>query len=66
MDISHNISACIKEMSNWGENIYTNICTGAVTIVPWGTAEYGVAVFCAALTLVWTVMMARMMARMMK
>jgi hypothetical protein len=61
MDLNHNISSCIKETSNWGEHIYTNVCTGAVTIVPWGIAEYGAVIFGTGLMLVCAVMMVRML-----
>ena len=33
-------SECIKSASNFGETVYSNICTGAQTIVPWGSVDY--------------------------
>lgn len=33
-------SACIQAQSNIGETITHNICTGAVAVVPWGSADW--------------------------
>ena len=46
LTINQNTSACIHVMTNWGENIYTNVCTGAVTVVPWGAMEMFVTGVC--------------------
>lgn len=37
------LEACVKETTNWGENLFTNICTGQVVEVEWGTVEYLIA-----------------------
>ncbi len=34
------LEACIKETYNFGANIYTNICDGSVTNVPWGSLDW--------------------------
>ena len=30
---------CIKSVSNIGSTTYMNICTGASSVVPWGTVD---------------------------
>lgn len=39
-DINLNTSECIVKTSNFGETIVTNICSGNVVTVPWGTLQY--------------------------
>lgn len=41
MDLQLNQSQCITYVSKFGEYHYHNICSGKVTIVPWGISEYG-------------------------
>jgi hypothetical protein len=34
------INQCVKAVEHWGSTDYMNICTGAVTTVPWGEMAY--------------------------
>jgi len=36
----NNLAECLKESNPWGETLYHNICSGEVTIVPWGVSNY--------------------------
>jgi hypothetical protein len=40
IDASLATSECTKSYSNLTETVYTNICTGKVTEVPYGTLDY--------------------------
>ena len=40
-----NQAQCIQSISNFGETIYTNICSGVTTSLQWGTADWAAAVF---------------------
>ena len=39
-NINLNTAQCIKETSNFGSNIYYNICDGSNHLVPWGTLDW--------------------------
>lgn len=39
-DVNLNSTECLVRMSDWGESTVTNICTGVVKTVEWGTMEY--------------------------
>lgn len=41
IDLQLNQSQCITYVSKFGEYHYYNICSGKMTTVPWGIAEYG-------------------------
>ena len=54
-----NVSECLVRNSAWGENVITNVCTGAVTRVPWQCGDYAEAtLFGILLTLAALVMVA--------
>lgn len=38
--INANLNQCIKHALNIGETVYTNICSGTTTTVPWGTMDW--------------------------
>ena len=38
--INLNNADCIKEISNIGHTQYQNICTGALSTVPWGVSDW--------------------------
>lgn len=40
MDLSQNYSECIKQTMDFGANIFTNICSGTVVTVQWGSMDY--------------------------
>ena len=40
MQLDLNSQQCIKDISNFGETVYQNICNGTETVVPWGTMDY--------------------------
>ena len=44
-DLNLNSTACIKNQSNIGSDVVHNICTGKITIVPWGSADWLGAIF---------------------
>ena len=31
---------CLREIHRWGETAYQNICSGIITVVPWGSMDY--------------------------
>lgn len=35
---------CVKATSKFGETIYHNICTGGTSVVPWGNADWALAI----------------------
>ena len=37
---SKTLEACIKQTYDIGANVYTNICTGQVSEVPWGSLDW--------------------------
>ncbi len=37
---SKTLEACIKQTYDIGANVYTNICTGQVSEVPWGSMDW--------------------------
>ena len=39
-DVALNQTACIHAITNWGATTYQNICSGTLTVVPWGTMDY--------------------------
>ncbi|UXS01676.1 hypothetical protein [Agrobacterium tumefaciens] len=40
-----NMAQCLRDVSRFGYNEIHNVCTGAVTTVPWGILEwFGVAI----------------------
>lgn len=40
MDVTLNNTACLIQKTNLTETVVTNVCTGEVTDVPHGTADY--------------------------
>lgn len=38
--INLNDAKCIQSMTNWGESVIYNICSGTNTHLPWGTMDY--------------------------
>lgn len=42
-DINLNSTECLVRMANFGATTVTNICTGAVHTVPWGTVDWAMA-----------------------
>lgn len=38
--INLNASHCIQKAGNIGSNLFTNICSGKTTVVPWGSADW--------------------------
>jgi len=47
-DINLTHADCLKSMSDFGMTRVHNICTGAITEVPWGTADWTLVIaFCA-------------------
>lgn len=43
-NINHDYSSCIQTASHFGYTDYVNICTGVTNIVPWGGADWTVAI----------------------
>jgi hypothetical protein len=39
-DINLNSTECLVHTTNFGEFIVTNICSGKITNVPWGTLDW--------------------------
>jgi hypothetical protein len=39
------LEQCLKATTNFGGTIYTNICTGTQSVIPWGTADWALGVF---------------------
>jgi uncharacterized membrane protein YjjP (DUF1212 family) len=44
-DLNLNQADCIHSVSNWGETIYQNICSGTFSVVQWGTLDYFLTIF---------------------
>lgn len=40
MTTTLDFSQCLQKASNWGETVFTNVCSGAISHVPWGTMDY--------------------------
>jgi len=38
--LNNNTAECIKEISNFGNTVFVNICNGTETTVLWGTFNY--------------------------
>ncbi len=36
INLNHNSAECIKSMTNWGESVIYNICSGSNIHIPWG------------------------------
>jgi len=53
---SKTLEACIKQTYDIGANVYTNICNGQVSEVPWGSMDWVgiVGMGLATVALVWT------------
>lgn len=43
--INLNSAQCIKTISYFGHDVYRNICANTAVDVPWGTADWGLAIF---------------------
>lgn len=39
-NLNLNTSECIKVIKNFGHSIYTNICNGQSSTLPWGTMDW--------------------------
>ena len=39
------LEMCLKSVSSFGQTTYMNICTGAQSIVPWGSVDWTFAAF---------------------
>lgn len=37
-------TACIQQINNIGNTVYTNICTGSIKTVPWGSLDWTLAI----------------------
>lgn len=44
-DVNFNYSQCIKTEDKFGETIYYNICNNETKSVPWGSANWCLAIF---------------------
>lgn len=42
---SQTLEACLKEVSNLGSTRFINICNGQENIIPWGSADWILAIF---------------------
>jgi len=40
INLNQNTAQCIKAVENIGSTVYTNICTGTSTVVPWGSSTW--------------------------
>jgi len=47
--LNQNAAECIHSISNIGNTVYQNICSGASATVPWGVADWISAAFIGAL-----------------
>ena len=43
-DTNLNSAQCIKTVSNFGEDIIHNICTGTQVVIDWGVMDYAVVI----------------------
>ena len=59
-NVNLNHSDCLRTVMNFGEQVVHNICTGKVQHIPWGSADWFLAVFGAALATVALLMFATM------
>lgn len=39
-DVNANIAECVKSASHFGYTQYVNVCSGAITDVPWGGVDW--------------------------
>lgn len=44
-------TSCIQQINNIGNTVYTNICTGSIKTVPWGSLDWTLAVSCVLLVI---------------
>ena len=42
---SKTLEQCLKSITNFGNTVYQNICTGQVTSVAWGNADWFLGIF---------------------
>lgn len=47
-NLNQNVADCLKSISDIGKTVYQNVCNGTQSIVPWGTADWFMAI-CAAI-----------------
>lgn len=40
IDLTNNTVECIKKVSNFGSDLYQNICNGTQSIVAWGSMDW--------------------------
>jgi hypothetical protein len=45
LNLNHNSAQCIKEAYKFGSTVYTNICSGKVSVVDWGGADWTFTIF---------------------
>ena len=57
---SQTLEQCLKSINNFGKTTYQNICTGQVTVVPWGALEWIVVLILIMIGLAMAGMMLRM------
>lgn len=38
--VNANSVSCIRQVNNFGETVYMNICNNTSTVVPWGTMDW--------------------------
>jgi len=34
------VTECFKEVHNWGNTVFMNICDGSQSVVPWGAVDW--------------------------
>lgn len=44
IDISQNVTQCLRAVSDFGGTSYINVCNGAESFVPWGTWDWAGAI----------------------
>jgi hypothetical protein len=65
-DTNLNIAECLRTSSDFGVNHIHNVCNGAVTAVPWGSADWALVCFLLAFGIVVVGMLAAISIMMIK
>ena len=59
-NVNFNHADCLRTVADFGKNTVHNICNGNLTEVPWGSADWALAVFLLALGASFTVLLGAM------
>lgn len=51
------LEACLKTINNIGSTIHQNICTGEAVTIQWGTLDWALALFFAAILIAMIIML---------